>query len=330
MDNLETIKGLLSDVLSEDSAITTQSFIKDLNTEIKKYLNKLEIFYQNIENQTKPIITQYESLNATNEVISYSIFKKLIYSNGEIENLLKEGYILIDRLRTFFTGEEISYLIGIPYRGTIYEQTIDLEELLKYTQVVYNSKAKADNLFKLRMTGKKNLRQSFQESQLAVRMDMKESSTVWSSVAKYVEGQGSSFKNKGNAYEVYRLLVSQRNGKNRIPPPVTEVMISDAFDKVRGNTASSVKGGDYLQTQIKYFSSAPSLITTSLIRNTLTELSIDFDNFLTQKDLNILKTQMKNLFVKETSQAADKIEAESIEQIDNFMEQIFETLNKLT
>ena len=39
MDNLETIKGLLSDVLSEDSAITTQSFIKDLNTEIKKYLN---------------------------------------------------------------------------------------------------------------------------------------------------------------------------------------------------------------------------------------------------------------------------------------------------
>ena len=324
MDNLQAIKELLSEAMASDSSLIIRNIFYNLNQELKKYLKKLDSFYQNIENQTRPIVSQYEALNATKEVISYSVFKQLNYSSNEIEQLLKEGYVLIDILRTFFTGERVNYLIGIPYRGTLYEQTISLEELLNYSQVTYNTKAKADNLFKLRMTGKKDLRQSFQENQQTVETNMKNSSTVWSSIARYVQGQGSDFKNKGNAYEVYRLIVSERGGSNTPPPKLPSAKaISDAFDKVRSNTVSSVKGGDYLQTQIKYFSSAPSIVTTSLIRSTLTEISQSFEQFSSNKDLGTLKTQMKNLFIKETSQAADAIEKEGIREIDEYIEELF-------
>ena len=325
--NAALIQEALENAFASSSQDITKNQLKLVVLNLDKYLNNLELFYQNIENQSRPIIEQYESANANTQTISYAVFKQLNYSSAEIENILKEGYVLMDKIRTFFTGEEITYQIGIPYRGALYEQSISLEELLKYTKIDFNTKSKIDNIFKLRMTNKKDMRTAFQEKEAAVSSNVKDGSTVYSAVWHYLNTPGADPRNKnlGNAYEVYRVLVAKRQNHNRIPPAVTIKMIEDAFTEVRSNTASSIKGGDFLTSQIKYFSSAPSLATTSLIRNTLQELKNNFEKFLQSANINEFKSSIKTMFLKDSS-VIDEIEQGALLEASQKIDEIINNL----
>ena len=325
--NAEIIRVALSEALSSPSEKTTKEYLQRVWSTLDNYLNNLNNFYYQIEAQSRPIIEQYESANADTKTISYAVFKHLNYVDGEVEQLLKEGYVLMDEIRQFFTGETITYQIGIPYRGTLYEQSISLEELLKYTKIDFNTKSKIDNIFKLRMSNKKGMREAFQQSSSTVQTNVQDGSTVYSAIWHYINAPGADPRNKnlGNAYEVYRVLVAKRQNSNKIPPEVTAEMIESAFTEVRSNTASSVKGGDFLTSQIKYFSSAPSLATTSLIRTTLQDIRDMFKSFLSSANTSAFKQSIKEMFLKDAT-TVDNLERDAISIAEERIDQIFTNL----
>lgn len=325
--NVEVIRTALAEALSSPSEQTTKIYLQQVWGALDNYLNSLNNFYYQIEAQSRPIIDQYESANADKNTISYAVFKHLNYVDGEVEHLLKEGYILMDEIRHFFTGETITYQIGIPYRGTLYEQSITLEELLKYTKIDFNTKSKIDNIFKLRMTNKKGMREAFQENSSIVKTSVQDGSTVYSAVWHYINSPGADPRNKnlGNAYEVYRVLIAKRQNSNKIPPEVTVEMIESAFTEVRSNVASSIKGGDFLTSQIKYFASAPSLATTSLIRTTLQDVRDMFKNFLSTSNISSFKQSIKEMFLKDVS-LVDNLEKDAVILAEEKIDQIFANL----
>jgi hypothetical protein len=330
-NNVEIILNALAEAAAAPTPELTRQSLQKVIDNLKKYLNQLELFYTNLEAISRPIIEQYREVNATDTTISYALFKKLSYSDTEIENLLKTGYILMDEIRSFFTNETITYQIGLEYKGTLYEKQLTMGELLEYTHVEYNTRSKIDNLFKLRMTNKKGLRESLQDSVNTVSTAVKDASTVYSAIRRYtLQSTNSKDRNKGNAYEVYRRFIVARGGKNRQPPPLpTDTEISNMFDEIRSNTAASTKGGDYLTQQIKYFGSAPSLVTTSLIRKTLGEILVSLENFVENGNNESLENTIKNIFIKDSQlkETADAAEEEASNVATEHLKKIVESLN---
>jgi hypothetical protein len=122
-------------------------------------------------------------------------------------------------------------------------------------------------LVKLRLSGlsKGNLKDMLEEVE-----NLKDSthSTLYSSIRAYASS--TQKYNKGNLYEVYRVLKG-RYGSNEIPPASWSAEeFEEVYLSVIRNTASFVKGGDILTEQVKFFgTSVPSLVSLGTIRNTL-------------------------------------------------------------
>jgi hypothetical protein len=332
-DNVEVILDALSEAVSAPTPQLTKQALQKVIDNLKQYLNQLESFYTNLEMTSRPIIEQYREANASDDTISYALFKKLNYSDVEIENLLKTGYILMNEIRSFFTNKTITYQIGLEYRGNLYEKQLTMGELLEYTHVEYNTKSKIDNLFKLRMTNKTGLRESMKESVDTVISAVKyvdEDSTVYSAIRRYVlQSENPKDKNKGNAYEVYRRFLASRNGSNRRPPELPDdEAIGNMFDEVRSNTVASTKGGDYLEEQMKYFGKAPSLVTTSLIRKTLNEVLLSMQNFINSGDNTTFKNEIKNIFIKDPQlkETTDEAEAVAAEKASEYLDKLIASI----
>lgn len=323
------IDTLTAAIQSADPSIIREH-LKNVCVELNNYIMRLNNFYNQMQSDSMGIINQYEDFDADKTTVEYALFKKLSYQESEIEELLKEGYILMDLLRTFFTGETITYTIGLPYRGVLYEKQMTIEELFQYTHAEYGTKSKINNLFKLRMTNKKGLREALQEDSHTIVSKMDDASTVWSSIWHYIKSDSANNKNKnlGNAYEVYRVIVGTR-GTNEIPPPGPTIdEIESVFDKVRSNTASSMKGGDFMTEQIKYFSSAPSLVTTSLIRSTLTDLLNIFTSYLSTMDSQIFKKAIADLYLKniDKNEITDAIEIDGLQAATKYLDTVIQGL----
>ena len=320
--NTEIIKKALIDAYKAPTEQLTKDYFLIALKHIQTYNLQLENFYNKIQVLSRPIIAE----NASDTTKTYEIFRKLRYLEPEADKILKDGYIILDILREFFTKEKITYRIGIEYRGDLYEKTIDLEELLKYTKVDYNTKSKIDNLYKLRMTNKSNLRQAFQREENTLTAKRGDSSTVYSRIREYVKAQPSTSKdrNKGNAYEVYRLLMLERNNINKIPPELSNEDIAATFDRIRKNIVSSTQGGDILTEQVKFFSSAPSLITTANIRNNLKEIEVVFNQFINSNNSQEFQKSLEEIFTK---QIVDSIEQQGVETAQKAIEERISKLN---
>lgn len=322
LQNTEIIKKALIDAYKAPTEQLTKDYFLIALKYIQTYNLQLENFYNKIQVLSRPIIAE----NASDTTKTYEIFRKLRYLEPEADKILKDGYIILDMLREFFTKEKITYRIGIEYRGDLYEKTIDLEELLKYTKVDYNTKSKIDNLYKLRMTNKSNLRQAFQREENTLTAKRGDSSTVYSRIREYVKAQPSTSKdrNKGNAYEVYRLLMLERNNINKIPPELSNEDIASTFDRIRKNIVSSTQGGDILTEQVKFFSSAPSLITTANIRNNLKEIEVVFNQFINSNNSQEFQKSLEEIFTK---QIVDSIEQQGVEAAQKAIEERISKLN---
>ena len=134
--------------------------------------------------------------------------------------------------------------------------------------------------------------------------------------------------NKGNVYEAYKVYKATV-GSNRIPPARFKAKkFDDILIQVRKNTASSIKGGDYLSTQIKFISSAPSLMTTSTVRTTLNKILNIFIDIQNGKENQVITQQVKNLFVKTADQVASKVENEARIKAEDYVSNIMINLTK--
>ncbi len=156
--------------------------------------------------------------------------------------------------------------------------------------------------------GKTSLLNTYQEAKNIVSSDVNDASTVFSAIYDYVKVQHSHGHkiNKGNAYEAYKRIVAERG--NQIPPEISTDLIEQTLTEVRSNTVSSLKGGDYLLSQIKFYSAAPSLATTNLIRTSLKEISSILKMAENSKLDQSFKEAINNIFIKNNKQAATKAE----------------------
>lgn len=326
VNNIEIIESVLKDILTSSSSQQVRQNLLLLKKKIDEYLLELENFYNKMEN-VSPIVSQYQAMESSKPTITYAIYKRLIYSETEIDSLLKQGYIILEKIRNFFINESIKYEIGLISEGKLYEFQLTMQQILNISKVSFNTRAKIDNIFKLRLSGgKKSLLNIYKQAEKTIVTDVSDSSSVFSAIYDYIHTQNFHGKkiNKGNAYEAYKRIVANR--KNRIPPSVSVSLIEETLTQVRKNTSSFVKGGDYLNSQIKFYSNAPSLATTNAIRNTLKQIS-NILQMVSNKTLDKdFKESINQIFIKTNHQVSNNIEEEGRKESQNYLNTLLKQL----
>ena len=329
-NNKKIIADTLAAAMEEPTFEKTRELLISVIEKLKNYLNSLDSFYDIVEKGSGEIIQAMRAAEAKESAISYALYKEFKdKKNNEIgiDSLLQDGYRLLDEIREFFTGETIVYQIGVESKGVLYENQLTIDEILQYSMVMSESRAQINNLFKLRMTNKSGLI-DFLKNKAETTEISTDRSTVYSAIREFLyESTDGTKKNFGNAYEAYQLIVARRQGKNTIPPPVTKNEIVDTLVEVRKNTASSMKGGDYLNMQIKFFEGAPSLITTSLIRKTIQKLIKSLENFIQRGNATTLRNNLKKIFIKDLKKVSDDVEREAIEKATKKLTEVIGKLN---
>ena len=263
----QSVKKILSQELSRDISTYSNETIILLTSKINNYLKQIESWdkrttaYYNKIAQNDPDMKE--------ELKRYIATKQMIKIMPEIENLLKEGYQIIDIIREKITGEQIKYFIGVEYKGHLYEGYLPMEQILNMAKVAPQWKGSLSSMVKLRLSGtNKGTLAGLLKDVGSFREKDQKHSTLYSAVRAYASSNGKT--NQGNVYETYRALRT-RYKSDRIPPAVWD---PDEFDALylatRKNTGSFVTGGDILNDQIKFFGgSVPSLASISTIRDTL-------------------------------------------------------------
>lgn len=310
----ESVKKILSQELSQDISTYSNETIQLLIIKINNYLKRIDLWnkrttaYYNKIAQNDPDMKE--------ELKRYIATKQMIKIMPEIENLLKEGYEIIDIIREKVTGEKIQYFIGVEYKGRLYEGYLSMEQILNIAKATPQWKGSLSSMIKLRLSGtNKGTLASLLEDMGTFKAIDEQHSTLYSAVRAYASASGK--KNEGNIYETYRALRA-RYSSDRIPPAIWN---PDEFDTlylaVRKNTGSFVTGGDILNDQIKFFGgSVPSLASISTIRDTL----ISFTTSLSTLSGSSLTNALNSLF----NNNSNINNASSI--VDEFIE---ETSNKL-
>lgn len=287
----QSVKKILSQELSRDISTYSNETIVLLTSKINNYLKQIESWdkrttaYYNKIAQNDPDMKE--------ELKRYIATKQMIKIMPEIENLLKEGYQIIDIIREKITGEQIKYFIGVEYKGHLYEGYLPMEQILNMAKVTPQWKGSLSSMVKLRLSGtnKGTLAELLKDVGSFREKDQKHS-TLYSAVRAYASSNGKT--NQGNVYETYRALRA-RYKSDRIPPAVWD---PDEFDALylatRKNTGSFVTGGDILNDQIKFFGgSVPSLASISTIRDTLFTFVNLLEN-MSDLDLNNSLNQLFN------------------------------------
>lgn len=336
-DNQYNIKQLISKAMSQQSPSVSIKIIKEIYSIIIDYLYRLDNFYLKLE-QAAQLIPEYQALDADDTTIKYDLYKKISSNESQIENLLKEGYKLIQEIREAFTGEIIKYVIGTVYRKNLYETEMTLSQILDKASLSFNSNAKIDNLYKLRLNfkNKGQLKKAAGEAIAKVDKNTQKASTVFSAVWRYFHSQQNNHGkkiNKGNMYETYKVAIALRKPPNAniIPPPITDEEIFKIFNDVKRNTISFRQGGDLLTEQYKFFSSLPSLMTTATARNDLSQLAGIFQKFIFSQNTGQFSASLQQFFIKDPSldTAAGEIEREGINQAKDYLDNLFKNM-KLT
>lgn len=163
-DNHNKIKKALIDIAANETPKVVQKRVSIIANELQNYIDRLNDLYNRIERDAKKKLEMYDEIDANEITTSYGLYKELRDYDTEAFEILKEGYIIIDEIRTFFTGEEIVYDIGFTYYGTLYEIPMTMEQILEKTKADYNTRSKLNDLFKLRMAVRKgDLVQAYNE-----------------------------------------------------------------------------------------------------------------------------------------------------------------------
>lgn len=336
-ENQNIIQQVLAEEMVKDSENYASSFIYELLLMIQPYLNKIKDFKNQINIDLNRINNSYSAVDANPTVISYAMLKELNFCTSEVTDMLREGELLIDQIRSFFTGETITYEVGFTYHGNLYETSMSMEEFLNQTKMDLNTRSTLNNFLKLRLgtTSKGRFLEKLQENpnNKIVMTSLSDSSSVYSAVYKYINNKASAKGKKvnlGNAYEVYKVIVARRGGQNKIPPEIDADLIDNTIQEVMSNTISGVKGGDYLNMQIKFFGkSAPSLATLNTLVITLQTVYDSLSAYLKDMNAEQLKSNLQELFIKDKnlSKAALEIEEEARLQSIEYLDNIIDSLN---
>lgn len=302
----KSIQEEINQINSTETNKYLQVNFQNIKNQIDAYLNYMDIVEMQMGNRIEHLeINQYQQdyINSKGKEITdqykrYLAAKEIIKENDSIQELLKDGYRIIEMIRELITGQSIVYRVGVEYRGQLYEKKITMEDILKIAKVEPIWKNSETNILKLRLNSSKS--SLIKDLQMNKEPNKEKHSTLYSTIRNYASGDRKW--NKGNVYEAYRILVNLY-GSNLMPPALWgEDKFNEIYLKVRKNTASYVQGGDILNTQVKFFgTSMPSLTTLSTIETTLKSFSNLINNYQ--------GTQLIEEFNKIFSKGKDEIES---------------------
>lgn len=313
---VEEIRQTLENEITGDISTFSLETLSALNKSIKSFLTKIEQWQMLARSKLNDYIITYKDPADQNLYSKlHSAEKKkalesiLLGPGLTAEAILKEGYILIDEIRTKLTGEEITYSIGVQYKNRLYEGTVSMQDIISRAKVEVDANT-LDSIVKLRIRAPKSEWKTLIETENNGIAFKNDHSSLYTSIRAYsIENK---IKNWGNIYETYKLLVS-KYGSNRIPPAhFNEMEFIAAYLETVRNTASFAQGGDILNEQVKFFGgSAPSLTSLATIRDVLTR----FSAALSTANMNTIEQAVKTIFMKQDKPqlAAEELEKSVID-----------------
>lgn len=327
INNAEFLKELFQDAFNEELEANIRiEKIMQIKKQVDNYLEK----YKNYSNA---ILTRYYAVIGDELSQSTKKYQAIKAINGEqhlIEELLKEGYLYVNIIREFLTGEKILYQVGIfdEEKSELIEGTMSIFEILENSTLDVDSKIVLEDAAKLRMK-----EMSYQSIGNPVKIDLEgnveNASSVFSAVYNFTHNSlhNTPKVNEGVMYETYQsVLIKYYNGKNTPvnPPPLSISKIEEVYNEAKKNNVAYYKGGDIGRIQVKYLGGRPPSITTlSSIKRVLTNISYVFKNIGTTKKNNIVgKNKIAKLLGKNDSKITNKML--SVQQ-----KKIKETLDRL-
>lgn len=339
--NIQIIRNILSQKIAESTQDVLQKNLIILQNSISSYLIQFSLFKMRLDTIKRQTQQIYSMINVDEQDYSctYSIFKQLnVYETG-INNLIKDGYEIVHRLRQWITGQVIPFQIGTDYRGKLYQGQFSIDQIMKKAKVGYSSKS----ILSLRLEmSKTNVVQKSNELENILNQTIQEGTSVYSHIFRYFyhERAGEN-PNKGNIYQVYRSVIADRTwaNPNKIPPPITEgntaAFLQKRFLQIKANNLKSTQGGDtvhltstgsIIEQQDKFISSNPSLMTIYQIENTLVNFNNSLTNFLDGKG-NFYE-EMISLWTREDKKANISTILEQ-EAFNQSKEKIYQNIQKL-
>ena len=313
IDNYNNIKQSLRQAFLEVDLSYKLEGVKKLITQIDFYLNKYE-------QTSKGIVEKYnnsiqEEPNLSNSTRRYQAVKTYNEQVDSIQNLLKQGYLYVDAIREILTGQTIQYEIGIIKEGILYENNVDLLTLIETSTLDVDSKISIGNAAKLRLkSGELSAKILQNPIEQIIQEEVDNASSIFSAVYNYFTNSihQTPKVNKGNAYEVYKRLIFERNNLNKIPPAKKTSIeeINKIYEEVKRNNAAYYKGGDINDIQVKYLGNTPpSLTSLSSIKRVLTKtknaLLIIYDE---SKPKQKVVESLVNLFTQNSTKITNDIE----------------------
>lgn len=331
INNIANITQVLRQALrSQDLSVGMQD-LQAINQQLRAYLLRLEELGQAIAGQIEAQVKLVENsnINVSEIGMRYWAMKELQKREGDLAEILKQGYIYIEAIRKAITGQETEYLVATKRYGTLVEGKATLTEILNSASLSIDTRASYDSMLKLRLTRQPEILKSDEADRMKIADSVAESSSVFSAVYNYFAASSGQVPkvNKGNAYETYRLILAERQGNNRLPPPITIDTIETAYAAVKGNTLPFYKGGDIGMVQVKYFGgSAPSLVTMKTIQEVLSKAIQLFDELITgSKPNNRIASGFAELFISKESQVSNLIEQTARNEGLEHINQLFGT-----
>lgn len=334
IDNYNIIKQNLKQAFLETDLSSRLQGVKKLTSQIQNYLDRYE-------QTSKGIVDRYNNSiqndpNLSDSTRRYQAVKTYNEQVDSIQDLLKEGYLYIDAIREFLTGQTIKYEIGIVKEGILYEENIDLLTLIETSTLDIDSKISIGNAAKLRLkSGELSAKILQNPIEKAIQSDVENASSIFSAVYNYFTNtlHNTPKVNKGNAYEVYKRLIFERQNLNKIPPAKKTSIdeINKVYEEVKRNNAAYYKGGDINNIQVKYLGNTPpSLTSLASIKRVLSKtknalLIIQKESKPKQKIINSLV----NLFTQKSSKIVNDIERSANEQAKKQIKERLESIQGL-
>lgn len=336
-NNKEIIQLELVDKISRDikklfPPKDIQKLLSKTNQLLQK-VNNLEKKWkasQNAQKRSMGIIdgTNYSKTSVAWRALYSDPTQKLQYN--DILKIIIETEIFLDEVRKYFTGQEITFSVGLSYYSKLYEYNLTLLDMLKNAVIAIDSKSQG---LKLRITrSKSTLIQAYGtlEAKVSVIDKQYEQSKTneslyqilrerWLKDGKKINGK---VVNEGVLYETYRYYVESG---------ITDINFNKKEDRqfyehaiIRSmNSTSGRQGGDVNQSQVKFVNA--SFATISNIRNTLKELSILLINFIKSGSQEEFSKGLKKLFTK-NDKDIEEIESDSQREAKEYIDKIINNM----
>ena len=310
----DKIKNLSFRELADLSEIEKDKELRKIEKKVNNYLLRYEELKKEVNNKLSGLEQKMAKINIDDpikkkNIALYQLYKELLSEKNnkiDINNFLMEGYILVETLRKTFTGQEITYEIGMIYgkggNRQLINKTISLAELLSYAQVDIQWGMIGMGGLKLRASSNlEDFNKELQKRENEIEIYIQNKHSLYPKILSVLSDKG--YKNLGNIYEVYQQFKhdgwQDHPPKSKNPNNLKASQIVDKYMSVRSGTQSFVSGGDIEKdfTQVKLLSSNPSIASLNTIGKALYKIQ----NYIYQgksKKVTIENIQ-KKVFSKE-------------------------------